>query len=228
MERLVAPLLADAAAAGAKGAYLSRQPELVARFVQLEYEERYARMARWQAAVGGIDFVDTYAAAFRRVEFLAAGGFEESLRIDSDQEFSFRLAAAGRRLVFTPAARVVHQGHAASLAAYARKKYAIGYWKAAVLRRHPTKALRDSHTPQLLKPQLALAPLPPLFLLPTLPFVVRALPRDLAVALAAPVLLWVRALALGLGLAVGFVRGARLPATPPGGAPLPLGSKPAP
>ncbi len=211
LERLLAPLDADPGLAATKGAYLTRQRELVARFVQLEYEERYARTARVQARAGGIDFVDTYAAAFRREVFFEAGGFDERLPVDEDQEFSFRLAAMGRRMRFVPEARVWHL-HAATLAAYARKKRRIGYWKAAVLRRHPSKAVSDSHTPQSLKLQLALVPLPPLFLLAALPFVARALLRgDWAVAAAAPFLLWVRAAALALGLAQGWLAGVRLP-----------------
>ncbi|HVY61760.1 MAG TPA: glycosyltransferase [Planctomycetota bacterium] len=215
LERLLAPL-ADPAVAATKGAYFSRQREVVARFVQVEYEEKYDRMAALQAREGGIDFVDTYALAVRRADFEAAGGFDAAFPSASveDQEFGFRLAAAGRRMRFVPEARVWHT-HAASLAGYARKKWKIGYWKVAVLRRHPGKAVRDSHTPQSLKLQMLLAPLPPLFLLATLPFVARALRRDPLVALAAPFLLYVRAVALGLGLAWGLATGVRLPESAP-------------
>jgi GT2 family glycosyltransferase len=160
LERLTAPLDADPAVRGTKGAYWSRQRPLVARFVQLEYEDKYDRMARVARARGGaIDFVDTYAAAFRRADLLEVGGFDESFPDASveDQELSFRLAARGSRLVFVPEARVYHHGHAASLRAYARKKMRIGYWKVAVLGRHPGKVLKDSHTPETLKAQVALA-----------------------------------------------------------------------
>ncbi len=221
VERLTAPLLADPAIAGAKGTYVSEQRELVARFVQLEYEDRYRRTARVQAARGRIDFVDTYAAAFRRDDFLAVGGFDESLRVNEDNDLSYRLAEKGKRIVFVPEARVRHFGHARSLAAYARKKYTIGWYKAPVLRRHPSKAVSDSHTPQVLKLEIALAWLvlalaaaAPLSLVPvaaaaglfaatTVPFAARAASRDAAVALAAPLFLFVRSLALGAGLAVG-------------------------
>jgi GT2 family glycosyltransferase len=242
LERLTAPLLADPRLVATKGAYRSRQPEIVARFVQIEYEEKYARMAALQAVHGGIDFIDTYAAAFRRDAFLAAGGFDETFPDASveDQELSFRLAAVGALMRFVPEARVFHL-HAASVGAYARKKWKIGWWKVAVLRRHPGKAFRDSHTPQSLKLQMLLVPLPPLFLLATIPFVLRALRpdgragatgsredasggaagerrrgrRDAAVALAAPALLFVRAVALALGLVSGWAQGARLPAAAP-------------
>ena len=58
---------------GVKGVYSSRQTGLVARFVQQEYEYKYARM-RNQAT---IDFIDTNNAAYRKEVFLQNGGFDE-------------------------------------------------------------------------------------------------------------------------------------------------------
>ncbi|MBI5567054.1 MAG: glycosyltransferase, partial [Chloroflexi bacterium] len=152
LECLTAPLH-DKTVTGAKGVYRTRQKSLVARFVQQEYQDKYDRLAN-QAA---IDFVDTYSAAYRRDVFLASGGFDETFTTASgeDQEFSFRLAAQGHRLVFAPRAVVYHQ-HDATLAEYARRKFGIGCWKMLVLKRHPGKAVRDSHTPQLLKVQMGL------------------------------------------------------------------------
>lgn len=228
---LLAPL-ADPQVAGAKGAYESEQRALTPRFVQLEYEERYRRMARRAS----IDFIDTYAAAYRRADLLALGGFDERYPFPSteDQELSFRLAERGARLVFVPAARVGHL-HAASLGAYARKKARIGYWKVATLRRHPRKAVDDAHTPGSLKLQLALAPLAlagsaaagawqaagrpalagaaltpaALFLLTTLPLTWAALRRDPPVGLLTPAFCLVRALALGWGVLRGLLAEAR-------------------
>jgi len=219
---LTAPFHAPAIA-GAKGAYLTDQRALVARFVQLEYEDKYDRMARERQ----IDFIDTYAAAYRRDIFLANGGFDTAFPTASveDQEFSFRLARQGQRLVFVPEARVRHLGHADTLGAYWRKKFKIGYWKVLVHRLHPDKLVRDSHTPQILKAQIILVGLAGLFLvggllwlpsflvggamvllflLSTLPFAIKAWTKDPAVALLSPGLLFVRALALGIGFACGL------------------------
>ncbi len=237
VEAIIAPLLADAGVCGAKGAYRSQQRPLVARFVQAEYEDRYDRMARERDR---IDFIDTYAAAFRRADLLAVGGFDEGFPDASveDQELAFRLAARGARLVFRPEAVVRHHGHADSLERYARKKFRIGFWKVAVLGRHPGKAVRDSHTPQVLKAQVVLAAaigaalaggavraalaglagafapfaaLLGIFLLTTLPFAAKALRRaGPDVAAAAPYLLLLRAWALGLGLFWGLVKRPRL------------------
>ena len=226
VERMVDPFR-DARVAGVKGIYLNCQQEIVARFVQMEYEDRYDRMARQEF----IDFVDTYAAGYRRDVLLAHGGFDPTFPIVSveDQELSFRLAEQGYKMVFVPHARVYHLSHPPDLQTYFRRKFRIGYWKVKVTRMHPGKLLRDSHTPQVLKVQIFLVgfgflsllgsllwtplrwgiPLSGLsFLVSTLPFVVKAWRKDPQVALVSPVLLVVRALALGTGFCAGL--GARL------------------
>ena len=148
---LVAPF-ADEQVAGAKGAYLTRQRGVAPRFTQLEYEDRYDRMAGAET----IDFIDTYSAAYRRDIFLANGGFDSAFMFDEDQEFSFRLNEKGYRLVFVPAAQVYHR-HNPTLRAYIRRKFLIGLWKVRVARRHPGRAVKDSHTPQTVKLQMGLA-----------------------------------------------------------------------
>lgn len=227
IEQMLAPL-ADPQTAGVKGVYRNRQRALVSRFVQMEYETRYERMARYMSRHGRIDFVDTYAAGYRRTVFVANGGFDTTFATASveDQEFSFRVAAQGDRLVFAPQAVVYHWGHAATLSAYARKKFKIGYHKVQVLARHTDKAWQDAHTPQNLKAQMliaglgmgaflgslvwhplvwAAAGLGGLFVATTLAFVVKAWNADPCVAIVAPFLFLVRALALGSGLATGIV-----------------------
>lgn len=226
---LAAPFT-DSRVAGAKGAYLSRQRGVVPRFTQLEYEDRYDRMAGAET----IDFVDTYSAAYRRDVFLANGGFDPAFLIDEDQEFSFRLAEKGYRLVFVPDARVYHR-HNPTLRAYVRRKFLIGHWKVLVAQRHPGRAVQDSHTPQSVKVQMGLAAVTlagllvslllgwltrsaapvalvvtglaaAVFLLTEIPFLEKVRRKDPGVVLPAIGLLWVRALALGSGFALGLVR----------------------
>ena len=229
----------DPAVVACKGTYATRQRSLVARFVQLEYEDKYD-LLREQTS---IDFIDTYSAAYRRDVLLANGGFDERFDYLEDQELSFRLAARGYRMVFQPAAVVEHL-HSATLRAYLRKKWIIGYWKAQVVRRFPGRAAADSHTPQVMKVQMLLALLivalvgaallvvpfagrwglpagylflpfiiaAALFVLTTLPFVRKCWAKrgqgrgDRAVALAAPILLFGRATALGFGYGWGVLR----------------------
>jgi glycosyltransferase involved in cell wall biosynthesis len=204
---------------GAKGIYATHQPGVIARFVQLEYEDKYDRLRRRAT----IDFIDTYSAAYRRAPIEAAGGFDPLIQYAEDQEFSFRMAARGARLVFAPRAVVYHQ-HANSIHAYMRKKYLGGYWKFAITAgRHHGKLVSDAHTPPVMKVQMLLVlgsalaalggPLIPqawtcmalgllAFVLSTVPFTVKAWRKDRGVALAAPGVLLLRAVALTAGALV--------------------------
>lgn len=208
--------------AGAKGVYRTRQREIMARFVQLEYEEKYERMSGTRT----IDFVDTYSAAYRRDIFLSNGGFDEAFPSASveDQDFSFRLSEKGFRMVFVPNAWVYHR-HVTTVGAYVRRKFRIGYWKVRVQRRHPGKTLQDSHTPTTLRLEvgfflfatlgLLLTPIIPTawwltfaslaaLVLTSIPFLLFIVRRDRAVALVAPALIMARAAALAAGLAFGI------------------------
>ena len=64
----------DAEVIGVKGFYRTCQKSVIARFVQIEYEDRY----RLMAGLPFVDFVDTYSAAFRRERFLEMGGYDTS------------------------------------------------------------------------------------------------------------------------------------------------------
>lgn len=206
-------------AAGAKGSYRTRQHSLTARFVQAEYESKYRPMLR----LPSIDFIDTYSAAYRRDLLVESGGFDEGIAAVEDQELSFRLAEQGRLLRFVPEA-VVYHTHPETAAAYFRKKFWIGYWKVRVAALHPSRIVRDSHTPQSIKLQMALfsagcVALPfawrfraarrvviltgVAFLASALPFVRPFFRRDPTLALAATAMLLLRA----AGLTTGFMAG---------------------
>lgn len=212
----------DADLAGCKGIYISHQRQLVARFVQIEYEDKYDRL-RPQPT---IDFIDTYSAAYRRDVLEASVGFDTRIFYVEDQELSFRLAANGSKLTFQPNAIVAHL-HSDSVRAYARKKFYIGYWKAQIMRLHPDRLVNDSHTPQSIKVQMGLMALAiltvvaglllrPFFIVTTgvmglffitaLPFTRKAWAKDRQVAFVAPFLLMIRATALGFGYAWGMVK----------------------
>lgn len=218
---MTAPL-ADPTVAGCKGAYRTRQRSRVARFVQAEYEDRYARLA----AARSLDFVDTYSAGYRASVLRQVGGFDESIPGPSveDVDLSFRVAERGHRLVFAPDAIVYHR-HPETVWRYARRKWRYGRWRVPVYVRHPRKLRGDSHTPEVMRWQLALAVLAVLdlplllvdrraivvlavlgaaFLVTCVPFVIRTMARDPVAAAVAPAMMAVRALAVGLGLAAGL------------------------
>ncbi len=207
--------------AGLMGTYRSEQRSLAARFAQLEFEDRYRRMLHQPE----LDVVATYSAAFRRDLFMQAGGFDPGFpeANNEDVEFSYRLSQAGHTMRFAPEAQVYHQ-HASSWPGYVRTKMGRGFWRMVVYRRYPSKALKDSYTPQVLKLQIVLAPLVlvglvwalwrrqpgPLalaapFLLTTLPFARFAAQRDPVVAAASPWGLWLRSLAFAAGVVRGLL-----------------------
>lgn len=226
LDAMLAPF-SDPAVVGAKGIYRTHQRRLVARFVQVEYEDRY----RLMAGLSAIDFIDTYSAAFRRDRFLEMGGYDTSFPVAcaEDIELSYRMSARGWKMKFVPTAIVYHT-HPDTLWRYLKKKYKFAFWRVLAVRKNPSKGVKDSHTPQIMKLQLLFAPALLLaigmdmatrphwptsavvlaaFLLSTCPFVIRALRKDALIGLLSPVLLGARACAQMLGVAAGliYVRG---------------------
>ena len=212
----------DPAVVGAKGIYRTHQRELAARFVQIEYEDKYHLMA----SLPEIDFIDTYSAAFRRDRFLEMSGYDQSFPVAcaEDVELSYRMSARGWKMKFVPDAIVYHT-HPKTFSAYLKKKYKFAFWRVLAVRKNPAKGVKDSHTPQIMKLQLLFAPALLLaaafdlvvrptvpasalvliaFLLTALPFSLRALKKDPVAGLMSPVLLAARAGAQFLGVMGGL------------------------
>ncbi len=142
-----------------KGAYLTRQKNLISLFAQYEFESRYRKMLKSEYT----DFVDTYSSAFRKSVFITMGGFDTSFphANNEDTEFSYRLAARGYKMKFNPNAVVYHQ-HPHSIYTYLKQKFGRAYWRMVVYRSYPDKMKSDNYTTQTLKIQIALS----FFLLP--------------------------------------------------------------
>jgi glycosyltransferase involved in cell wall biosynthesis len=215
---------------GAKGIYRTLQRQLAARFVQIEYEDKY----RLMAGLESIDFIDTYSAAFIRDRFLEMSGYDTSFPVAcaEDIELSYRMSARGWKMKFAPGA-VVYHTHPDSFSRYLKKKYKFAFWRVLAVRKNPTKGIKDSHTPQLMKLQLLFAPAllfallfdlaarPAIpvsvlvlvaFLLSTLPFALRAVRKDPVIAIISPAILAARACAQMLGVTAGLIYACRKPA----------------
>jgi glycosyltransferase involved in cell wall biosynthesis len=212
----------DPQISGVKGVYITRQKSLVARFVQCEFEERY-RMLKKQ---NYIDFVDSYSAGFKKEALLKVGGFDEYFpKADNeDVDLSYKLAKSNYRMVFQPQAVVEHI-HPANLKKYIKVKFYSGYWRTAVYKRHPKKALKDSYTPQSLKLQILtvalfwmtliggiltgfwqfVAGVTLLFLLFWLNFILRILPLNFTMILISPFMLFLKANCFLSGIISGFI-----------------------
>jgi glycosyltransferase involved in cell wall biosynthesis len=213
-----------------KGAYKTKQTELAARFAQMEFEDRYDLLTKSSS----IDMIDTYSAAFRRDVFLAMGGFDQSFPVanNEDTDFSYRLAAAGCKMVFNPRAVVFHT-HRSSLKQYLKMKFWRGYWRLIVYRRYPDKAMKDTYTPAVIKiqtllmaislPILFVSLFAPIFLIIVpvlwgtvailaLPFSIKAFRKDRMVGLLSPLIILLRSMVFAVGSLLGAVRSIAFPA----------------
>ena len=224
IEEMVAPF-ADPEVIAVKGAYLTKQSSLVARFAQLEFDERFEMLKK----VESIDMVDTYSAGIRKEIFDRLHGFDTSFPTanNEDTELSYRMVALQKKMVFNPRAIVYHLGHPATFKRYATLKYSRGYWRMVVYKKFPEKMVKDTYTPQVLKLQIAflfllILSFPFCFVFPGIgglftllfsiilcalmvPFTIRGIVKDPAAGLISPLLLLIRAAALGLGAVVGAI-----------------------
>jgi glycosyltransferase involved in cell wall biosynthesis len=220
----------DRDVAAVKGAYLTRQKSITARFAQLEFEERFEMLKKAES----IDMVDTYSAGYRKEVFLRLGGFDTSFPVanNEDTELSYRMSKLGLKMIFSPRAVVYHLNHPDSLKRYARLKFWRGYWRCVVYKKFPDKMLKDTYTPQALKLQIgflflsalslpfaAIFPRPGVYpfvfsamllCLFMATFTVSALRKDPLVGICAPFLLCVRAGALGFGMVWGMFRSRKI------------------
>jgi len=223
ISEMLRPFHENREVAGVKGAYKTRQREITARFVQLEYEDKYNYMLKDRY----IDFIDTYSAGFRHNIFIEMNGYDTAFPVAcaEDVELSYRMSNKGYKMVFNPEA-VVYHTHPNRLIDYLKKKYKFAYWRMLALKKNPDKALKDSHTPQMMKLQLLFPPLIigstiltlmnsiflissllllMLFLITTVSFSFRSFRRDVVVGLLAPALLFLRATAQFSGVLSGSV-----------------------
>ncbi len=213
----------DPLVVGVKGAYRTRQTTLWARFAQIEFEERYAKLAKSSS----IDFVDSHAAAFRIQNFKEVGGFDPHFPVanNEDVDLSYKIARLGYRMVFNPDAIVYHL-HPDTMVKYLRTKFSRAYWRMLVYRRFPEKILSDTYTPQTMKLQIILVALMGLdliigikfhsmltallylgvaFIPASAPFLYRVLKKDPKLILFSILALFLRSLVFGLGIVAGVL-----------------------
>jgi cellulose synthase/poly-beta-1,6-N-acetylglucosamine synthase-like glycosyltransferase len=228
LNEILAPF-SDKKVAGVQGKYKSRQKELVARLTQLEIEQRHEKMARQES----IDFMGSYAAAYKKSVFDEMKGFDTSFPMASgeDTDLSFRIAKAGYKMVFAEKAIVWHT-HPSSLWKYLRIKFFRAFWRTKLYGKHREKMVNDSYTSKTIKIQLAIIYLfivffitaifylealalklsaiaLIVFFITTIHFTAWALKRDKAVGLIFPIIAFLRAISFGIGLIAGIIRQVR-------------------
>lgn len=223
IEEMVRPFREDNEVVGVKGTYKTKQKQIISRFVQLEYEDKYDVMKRYKY----IDFVDTYSAAFKKEIFLDNRGYDANFPVAcaEDIDLSYRLSLKGYKMVFNPEAMVYHT-HPDTFIDYMKKKYKFAYWRVLALRKNRNKVFKDSHTPQLMKFQILLVfflfilstfsifssvslkiwgYLILVYLFTTTPFVIKAIKKDVLVCLISPLIMFLRSIVQCFGLTAAVI-----------------------
>ena len=215
----------DSGISGVQGSYKIKQKELIARYTQIVIEMSYEKMAKQKF----IDHIGSYAAAYRRKDFLALNGFNESYPKASgeDTEFSYRMSGQGKKLVFYPKAFVYHF-HPTSFWKHLKVKFMRGFYRVRVFKTHAKKMGKDSFIPITVKILTGLAGLFVASLIVSiffLEFLLIALgllaamlltgiyvslryfwKKDKQVAIAAPFIEIITAYAMGFGFALGIIK----------------------
>lgn len=153
IERLVEGFEDGVVAVG--GTYgIANESSLLATMIHHEIE------ARHQGFGEEVDFLGSFNVAYRKAEFEAAGGFDETFRDASgeDNDLAYRLADQGGALRFQRSAVVVHY-HPDSLWPYLRTQMAHGYWRMKLYAKHPKRSGGDKYAGSFdfLAPPLSLA-----------------------------------------------------------------------
>jgi len=123
LKNIILPFELENQIAGVQGSYETKQKEFISQFAQVEIETRYRKMVKNKY----IDFIGTYAAAYKKDVFQKIGGFDEGFPLASgeDIDLSYRLYQEDFRMVFVPEAFVYHR-HPAKLVLYLKSKFSRG------------------------------------------------------------------------------------------------------
>lgn len=141
LDRLVNALESSGAAA-AQGCYVvAPGASLPARIMALDLTTRYARIGD-----GWTDHVCTGNVVWRRDAILGIGGLDENLGYGYDNDLSYRLGAAGHRMLIVHEARAVHHWRE-GWTGYLRQQYGFGYGRLDVVARHRDRLLGDRVSP---------------------------------------------------------------------------------
>ncbi|NLI10656.1 MAG: glycosyltransferase [Elusimicrobia bacterium] len=222
LEEMIRPFQLDPEIIGVKGIYKTKQKEITARFVQLEYEDKYDVMKKFKY----IDFIDTYSAAFKKNIFWEVGGYDTRFRVacSEDVDLSFKLSNKGYKMIFNPNAIVYHI-HPSKFFDYCKKKYKFAYWRMLAIKNNPNKIVKDTHTPQTMKIQIILIFLMFIsifltlfslnyakiffimlfvYLVFSINFIFKAIKKDFIVGLFSPIYLFFRSLFQLFGIILGL------------------------
>jgi cellulose synthase/poly-beta-1,6-N-acetylglucosamine synthase-like glycosyltransferase len=137
----VAELFLDPRVGAVQGRYTSHpRDSFFARVMALDLEQRYDRLA------SHVDHVCTGNTAYRASALAEIGLLNERLGYGYDNDLSYRLGAAGYRLLFCREARSRHRWRE-GLAGYLTQQYGFGYGRIDVVSAHPGRVAGDDVSP---------------------------------------------------------------------------------
>ena len=113
---------------------------LFSRVMALDLEQRYAHLS------DTVDHVCTGNSAYRVSALEAVGLLNEDLGYGYDNDLSYRLGAAGYRLIFRRDARSRHSWRD-GVVGYLTQQYGFGYGRLDVVAAHPTRIAGDAVSP---------------------------------------------------------------------------------
>jgi len=150
-------VLEDKTVGAVGGSYdIANPSSLLARIIHVEI------LARHQLMPSDVHALGTYNFAARRELLEQLGGFDESYTAASgeDNDISYRILKAGRRLVFLHDNTVSHF-HPTRLVKYLRSQAKHGFWRVKLYLDHPTMTAGDdySHRSDFAAPFLGLGSL---------------------------------------------------------------------
>ena len=137
----VAELFSDPRVGAVQGRYTTHPTDsFYARVMALDLEQRYDRLT------GDVDHVCTGNTAYRASALADVGLVNEHLGYGYDNDLSYRLGAAGYRLLFCREARSRHRWRE-GLAGYLTQQYGFGYGRMDVVAAHPARVAGDDVSP---------------------------------------------------------------------------------
>jgi len=137
----VADLFTDPRVGAVQGRYTTHPHDsFYARVMALDLEQRYDRL------LADVDHVCTGNTAYRASALTEVGLLNERLGYGYDNDLSYRLGAAGYRLLFCPEARSRHRWRE-GLAGYLSQQYGFGYGRIDVVSAHPERVGGDDVSP---------------------------------------------------------------------------------
>lgn len=205
--------------ASARGGYLNNSPNIISRFVQMDFEYRQSFMRK---SASNVDLLDSACMLIKHKAFKDVGGFPSEIQVCGDVAISYQFLSKGYKLKYIPEAKVIHK-HSNTIIAYIKNKFRKGYWRSKVFQLFPKMTIKDSYTPQALKLQscisLLLITIIPLLIfsqelifvditiilvlllfISTIPFAMFINKRDKLLLLFVPFLIFIRALSVISGV----------------------------